>query len=148
MISVEEAENIVLKTVKNTSNTEGVSLLNSIGRILGEDIIADRDFPPFDRVTMDGIAFNFASYKAGQRRFFMENMQAAGEKQLALIDLTHCIEIMTGAIMPLNCDTVVRYEDLKNENGFAEIQIENVDFQQNTHKKGRDRQIGDVLIPK
>ena len=148
MISVEEAENIVLKTVKNTSNTEGISLLNSIGRILGEDIIADRDFPPFDRVTMDGIAFNFISYKAGQRRFFMENMQAAGEKQLTLIDLTHCIEIMTGAVMPLNCDTVVRYEDLKIENGFAEIQIENVDFQQNTHKKGRDRKFGDVLIPK
>jgi molybdopterin molybdotransferase len=148
MISVEEAENIILKTVKNTSNTEGVSLLNSIGRILGENIIADRDFPPFDRVTMDGIAFNFANYKAGQRRFFIENMQAAGEKQLALIDLTHCIEIMTGAVMPLNCDTVVRYEDLKIDNSFAEIQIENVDFQQNTHKKGRDRQIGDVLIPK
>ena len=148
MISVEEADKIILKTVKNTANTEGVSLLNSIGRILGEDIIADRDFPPFDRVTMDGIAFNFTSYKAGQRRFFMENMQAAGEKQLTLIDATHCIEIMTGAVMPLNCDTVVRYEDLKIDNGFAEIQIENVGFQQNTHKKGRDRQIGDVLIPK
>jgi molybdopterin molybdotransferase len=148
MISVEEADKIILKTVKNTSNTEGVSLLNSIGRILGEDIIADRDFPPFDRVTMDGIAFNFTNYKAEQRRFFMENMQAAGEKQLTLIDATHCIEIMTGAVMPLNCDTVVRYEDLKIDNGFAEIQIENVDFQQNTHKKGRDRKLGDVLIPK
>ncbi len=148
MISVEEAENIILKTVKNTSNTEGVSLLNSIGRILGEDIIADRDFPPFDRVTMDGIAFNFTSYKAGQRRFFMESMQAAGEKKLTLTDLTHCIEIMTGAVMPLNCDTVVRYEDLKIDNGFAEIQIESVDFQQNTHKKGRDRKSGDVLISK
>jgi molybdopterin molybdotransferase len=175
MISVEEAEKIVLKTVKkrvytegssdvgfamsdvgadpksdiiNPKYTEGSSLLNSVGRILAEDIIADRDFPPFDRVTMDGIAFNFENFKAGQRRFFIENMQAAGEKQLQLMDVAHCIEIMTGAVMPLDCDTVIRYEDLKIENGFAEIQIENVDYQQNTHKKGRDRKAGDVLIPK
>ncbi len=148
MISVEAAEKIVLKTVKNRVYTEGSSLLNSIGRILAEDIIADRDFPPFDRVTMDGIAFNFGNYKAGHRRFFIENMQAAGEKQLSLKDANHCIEIMTGAVMPLGCDTIVRYEDLEIENGFAKILIENVDYQQNTHKKGRDRKAGDVLIPK
>jgi molybdopterin molybdotransferase len=148
MISVEEAENIILKTVKNTSYTEGSSLLNAIGRMLAEDILADRDFPPFDRVTMDGIAFNYAAFSAGQRRFFIENTQAAGEKQLTLLDAHHCIEIMTGAVMPLGCDTVVRYEDVKIDNGFAEIQIESVDYQQNTHKKGTDRKAGAVLIPK
>jgi molybdopterin molybdotransferase len=149
MISVEEAEKIVLKTVKMRPNTEGSYLLKSIGKILAEDIIADRDFPPFDRVTMDGIAFNFALLKSNKnRRFFIEKTQAAGEPPLTLKNKNNCIEIMTGAVMPHGCDTVLRYEDLKIDNGFAEIQIENIDYQQNTHKKGSDRKEGDVLIPK
>ena len=169
MISVAEAEQIIFKTAKNSQNTEGgvsgfefrvlstanskpktqnVKLQKSIRRILAEDIVADRDFPPFDRVTMDGIAINFSSFQKGQRSFFIENIQAAGQPPLILTDKSHCIEIMTGAVMPSGCDTVVRYEDLKIENGFAQIQIENIDFQQNTHKKGSDRKAGNVLIQK
>jgi molybdopterin molybdotransferase len=148
MITVEEAEKIILKTAKNQKNTEGVVLLKAMGKILAEDIIADRDFPPFDRVTMDGIALNYASFEAGQRRFLIENTQAAGQKQIKLKNKNNCIEIMTGAMMPKDCNTVVRYEDLKIENNFAEIQIETIDYQQNTHKKGSDRKRRDVLIPK
>jgi molybdopterin molybdotransferase len=148
MISVEYAEEIILKTVENGQNTEGSFLTNSIGKILAEDIAADRDFPPFDRVTMDGIAFNFSEFETGQRRFFIENIQAAGEPPLTLENKNNCIEIMTGAVMPVGCNTVVRYEDLAIENGFANIQIENIDYQQNTHRKGSDRKAGDVLIPK
>ena len=91
MISVAQAEQIILETAKNSPNTEGgvsgfefrvlsttnskpktqnAKLEKSIGRILAEDIVADRDFPPFDRVTMDGIAFSFSSFQGGQRAFF------------------------------------------------------------------------------
>ena len=148
MISVAKAEQIILETAKNSQNTEGSLLTKSIGRILAEDIIADRDFPPFDRVTMDGIAIDFSSFHARQRSFFIENIQAAGQPPLTLADKNHCIEIMTGAVIPSGCDTVVRYEDLKIENGFAQILIENIDFQQHIHKKGSDRKAGDVLIQK
>ena len=169
MISVAEAEQIILETAKNSRNTEGcvsgfefrvlstanpkretqnAKLQKSIGRILAEDIVADRDFPPYDRVTMDGIAINFSSFQEGQRSFFIENIQAAGQPPLTLTEENNCIEIMTGAVTPSGCDTVVRYEDLKIENSFAQIQIENIDFQQNTHKKGSDRKAGDVLIQK
>ena len=90
----------------------------------------------------------FSSFQGGQRSFFIENIQAAGQPPLILTDKSHCIEIMTGAVMPSGCDTVVRYEDLKIENNFAQIQIENIGFEQNTHKKGSDRKVGDVLIQK
>jgi molybdopterin molybdotransferase len=55
---------------------------------------------------------------------------------------------MTGAVLPDGCDTVIRYEDVKIEDGFAEILIHNVDFEQNTHKKGSDRKADDILIPR
>ena len=148
MISVEEADKIILKTVQNSQNTEGVILTKAVGRILAEDIAADRDFPPFDRVTMDGIAIDYIAFEANQCRFFIENVQAAGQKSLTLRHSNQCMEVTTGAVLPNGCDTVIRYEDVKIENGFAEIQIQNVDFEQNTHKKGSDRIMGDILIAK
>ena len=146
MISVEEADKIILKTAQKTQNTEGVFLTHAIGRILAEDITADRDFPPFDRVTMDGIAIDYIAFEAHQRRFFIENIQAAGQKQLTLKQSNQCIEVMTGAVLPNGCNTVIRYEDVKIEKGFAEIQIQHVDFEQNTHKQGNDRKANDILI--
>lgn len=148
MISVEQADKIILKTAQNPQNTEGVLLAKAIGRILAEDITADRDFPPFDRVTMDGIAIDYTAFEAGQRRFFIENIQAAGQKMVTLKYSNHCMEVMTGAVLPNGCDTVIRYEDVKIENGFAEIQIQYVDFEQNTHKRGNDRKVNDILIAK
>jgi molybdopterin molybdotransferase len=155
MISVEQADKIILKTAQNPQMslrgiqaTEGVSLPKAIGRILAEDIAADRDFPPFDRVTMDGIAIDYSAFESQQRRFFIENIQAAGQKQVTLKHSNHCIEVMTGAVLPDGCDTVIRYEDIKIENGFAKIEIQNVDFKQNTHLKGSDRKANDILIPK
>jgi molybdopterin molybdotransferase len=145
MISVEEAEKIIFKHIL-PQNTEGVALQKTVGRVLAEDLSADRDFPPFDRVTMDGIAIHFDSFKNGQRLFHIENTQAAGAPSLTLMDKTHCIEVMTGAMLPKGCDTVIRYEDLKIENKKAEILLENLDYQQNTHKKGSDKKQNDVLI--
>jgi molybdopterin molybdotransferase len=65
MITVEEAEKIIFEHILS-QNTEGVALQKTVGRVLAEDLVADRDFPPFDRVTMDGIAIYFDSFKNGQ----------------------------------------------------------------------------------
>ena len=145
MISVEEAEKIIFNHILR-QNTEGVALQKTVGRVLAEDLVADRDFPPFDRVTMDGIAINFDSFNTGQRIFDVENTQAAGAPALILSDKKNCIEVMTGAMLPEGCDTVIRYEDLKIEDKKAEILIQSLDYQQNTHKKGSDRRQNDVLI--
>jgi molybdopterin molybdotransferase len=157
MITVEEAEKIIFDyiltrnlevTHPDSFSTEGVTLQKSVGRVLAEDLVADRDFPPFDRVTMDGIAIHFDSFQNGQKVFSIENTQAAGAPSLNLTDKKHCIEVMTGAMLPEGCDTVIRYEDLKIEDKKAEILIQNIDFQQNTHKKGSDKKQNDVLKTK
>lgn len=162
MLTVQQAENIIFNH-KIPLLTEGVSLEKSIGRILQEDLYADRDFPPFDRVTMDGIAIRFQDFQRGHRRFKIVGVQAAGSEQLSMDNgqwtmdnnaslITHhplpivCFEVMTGAMLPLGCDTVIRYEDLKIADGFAEILIENIIFQQNLHFKGIDRKQNDAVI--
>jgi len=145
MISVKEAKNIVLNSTQDFG-VEEIPFIKSVGRILKENIFADRDFPPFNRVSMDGIAIDFQSFKNGQRSFKIEGIQAAGSEQITLQNSNNCIEVMTGAVLPKNANTVIRYEDISMENEIATINIDAIDNAQNIHVKGKDGEIGDLLI--
>ncbi|WP_237277570.1 molybdopterin molybdotransferase MoeA [Tenacibaculum ovolyticum] len=145
MISVEEAKNIILHNSQG-SGVEEIPFIESVGRILKETIVADRDFPPFNRVAMDGIAINYTHFKNGQRCFKVEGIQPAGSKQLNMQTSENCIEVMTGAVLPNNCDTVIRYEDVTIKNGIATITVNSINDKQNIHTKGKDKQQGDLLI--
>ena len=145
MISVEEAKNIILENIQDFG-VEEIPFIKSVDRILKEEILADRDFPPFNRVSMDGIAINFIHFKNGQRNFKIEGIQAAGSQQLSMQKTENCIEVMTGAVLPNNCDTVIRYEDVTVNNGIATINVDAINDKQNVHVKGKDGKVGDVLI--
>ena len=77
MISVAHALQTVLSTTQDFG-VEQIPFLKSVGRILKETIYADRDFPPFNRVSMDGISINYTVFKNGQRSFKIAGVQAAG----------------------------------------------------------------------
>ena len=147
MISVEEAKNIILNTTQNFG-VEEIPFIKSVGRILKETIVADRDFPPFNRVSMDGIAIDFNVFQNGQRAFKIEAIQPAGSPQITLQNKENCLEVMTGAVLPNNTNVVIRYEDVVIKNGVASIQVNEVKELQNIHQKGKDRKSGDVLIDK
>jgi molybdopterin molybdotransferase len=148
MLTVQQAENIIFQHIL-PQNTEGVALTKANGRILAEDLYADRDFPPFDRVTMDGIAIQFADFQRGIRDFEIVGVQAAGAPQVKRKDIDlqgKCYEIMTGAMLPEGFDTVIRYEDLNIGNDIAKILIDKVLERQNIHKQGIDKRKNDPLI--
>jgi molybdopterin molybdotransferase len=145
LITVNKALEIVLNNSENFG-IEEVDFINSLGRILKENIFADRDFPPFDRVSMDGIAISSEAFNNGQRTFKIEGIQAAGSPQLTLQNPSNCMEAMTGAVLPINTDAVIQYELLTIENGIAKVNSEAVKSYQNTHLKGTDKKQGDLLI--
>ena len=145
MISVEQAKDIILNASQDFG-IEEIPFIKSVGRILKEEIVADRDFPPFNRVAMDGIAIDYASFHKGQRAFHIEGIQAAGSKQITLQNFENCIEVMTGAVLPNKANTVIRYEDITIKNGIATINIDTINDNQNVHQKGKDGKVGDVLI--
>ncbi len=126
--------------------TEIVPLQDATGRVLREAIKADRDFPPFDRVAMDGIGIQFADYSTGQRTFRVVGTQRAGEPPKKLSELTTCLEVMTGAMLPIGVDTVIRYEDVTIADGQATITIEDVEQGQNIHAQATDRRAGEELL--
>jgi len=150
MISVEEALAFVLKSTQDFG-VEKIPFIKSVGRILKEEIVADRDFPPFNRVAMDGIAIDYSEFSSRLRSnrqlsFKIEGIQAAGSAQITLENKENCIEVMTGAVLPNNANTVIRYEDVTIENGVATINIGEINEHQNVHQKGKDGKVGDVLI--
>jgi molybdopterin molybdotransferase len=145
MISVAQALQTVLNSFQDFG-VEEIPFIKSVGRILKEEIVADRDFPPFNRVSMDGIAIDFQQFKNGQRAFTVEGIQAAGSEQISLQDAESCIEVMTGAVLPNNANTVIRYEDITIENGVATINTNAVNDGQNIHNKAKDGKFDDILI--
>lgn len=147
LISVKKALEIVLERSENFGTKE-VSFINAVGSVLKEDIVADRDFPPFNRVSMDGIAISSEAFNKGQREFRIEGIQAAGSPQLTLQNRSNCIEAMTGAMLPNNANVVIQYELLTIEKGIAKVNLKAVKEFQNIHKKGLDRRQGDILIKK
>lgn len=145
MITVEEARALVFGTTRDFG-IESISLMDAVGRTLREPLIADRDFPPYDRVTMDGIAIRFADFTAGNRTFKIAGVGAAGQPQMSLSKTNTCLEIMTGAILPTGADAIIRYEDLQIQTGDATITAATIRDGQNIHRKGSDRLRGSVLL--
>ena len=147
MITSQNALDIILNHTENFG-TEEIDFKISVGRALKEDIKADRDFPPFNRASMDGIGITVTAFESGAREFKIEGVQAAGSAQLTLENKNHCIETMTGAVTPINVDAVIPYELVEIKNGTAKVSINEIKYFQNIHKKGLDRKENDVLIKK
>ncbi|GAB3004387.1 molybdopterin molybdotransferase MoeA [Cyclobacterium sediminis] len=144
MISVSEAQEILLKFSKK-GPTERVSFENCLNRMLAENIYADRDAPPFDRVAMDGIAIQSDQLQIRQQ-FVIEDIQAAGQKQKSLNNPENCLEVMTGAVIPRHTDCVIPYEKFTIKNGVARLISTDHKAFQNTHKKGIDAKKGEQLL--
>ena len=145
MITVAQALNIIANNTMDFG-TELVPLSNSTNRILKEDWTTDRDLPPYHRITMDGIAIAYAAFEQGQRAFPIQGIAAAGMPQQTLAQNTDCLEVMTGAILPSMCDTIIRYEDLDIQNNVATVQVDNVRLSQNVHFKGEDKKANELVV--
>ena len=146
MISVGEAEAIIQATIK-VFGEEDVYFENALGRVLAEDILADRDLPPYNRVTMDGIAIKNTAFGQGIRSFFIKATQAAGDEPVAIQLENECIEIMTGAALPVAADTVIPYEHIVIADGTATLkQGVDVKPRQNIHAQAVDKKKFQVLV--
>ena len=146
MLTPAEATTRVLATARPLP-PETVALPHAAGRILAETLVADRDFPPFNRVAMDGIAVVHATWAGGQSAFEIAHTQYAGEPARALGNPQQAVEVMTGAVLPPGADAVIRYEDLVLENNRATIQIPPpAAAGVNIHRQAADRHAGDALL--
>ena len=126
---------------------ESLPLAQCAGTVLRENIYAERDQPPFDRVAMDGIALDSRAVAAGCRSFRVQATQAAGDPPLTLAAPGACIEVMTGAVLPLGCDSVVPVEEIISSGGEAALAAAlRVEPWHNVHRRGSDTRQGTLLV--
>src|SRR5258708_16581570 len=99
MITVEEAERIILAQVTDYG-AEIIPFELALGRVLAENIKADRDLPPFNRVTMDGIAVNYDAIAAGISTFKIKATQAAGDEPVDIEEHDEFFELIPWPMLP------------------------------------------------
>ena len=109
-LSVAAAQQCVLEAVA-ISGAEQVKLEQSLGRVLAEEVRANRDQPPYDISAMDGYALRSADL--GNIPAMLEIIEdiKAGDMPIKALASGQCARIMTGAPMPLGADAVIRVED-------------------------------------
>lgn len=147
MHSVSEAQAALMACLP-PSATELVALEASAGRMLAQDILADRDGPPFDRVCMDGIAIPSQDLGAGLSSYQIVGLQLAGHPPLEHQGTGTAIEVATGAVLPLHCDQVIRYEDLERHGQIVTVAA-TVTAQpgRNIQAQGAAYRAGEILLP-
>jgi len=126
---------------------ESLPLAQCAGTVLRENIYAERDQPPFDRVAMDGVALDSQTVGAATRSFRVQATQAAGDPPLTLAAPGDCIEVMTGAVLPVGCDCVIPVEELSVARGQVTLAPgARAEAWQNVHRRGSDTRQGTLLL--
>jgi molybdopterin molybdotransferase len=141
MITYEQAIEIVRKNI-TLLISERVVLVNSINRVLREDIYSDINMPPFDKSAMDG--YGCRREDIGNELEIVETIQA-GYKPQKQIGKNQCSKIMTGAMIPEGADCVIVVEDVEHLSA-NKIKFKKEKTPDNICFKGEDVVIGQMLI--
>jgi len=145
IISVREALDIILSNV-NRLPPEEVLLLESRGRILAKDLVADADLPPFTRSTMDGYALRSQDLQQIPATLDVAGYVPAGANPNFALKPRQAAKIMTGAPLPRNADAVQQIEKTQSaDDGMKVVILEAVDIGANVAVQGSDAHIGDTL---
>jgi molybdopterin molybdotransferase len=147
MLNFREAQEIIIAHA-HSFGKESVLIDHALGRVLAEYVFADRDYPPFNRVAMDGYAIRLEDFEKGIREFQVIETIYAGQVANKNISSGQCYKIMTGAPLPSSANGVVRREDTVEENDHVQILAENFRPFQNIARQGEDVKEGEEIIDK
>jgi len=150
MLGVEEALERVL-TAFQPLEPERVPVLEALGRVLTEDLLADMDIPPLTNTAMDGYAVRAADTDGAgpdrPARLRVIYDLAAGYTTDVAVRPGTAIRIMTGAPLPPGADAVVQFEDTAREGEWVHI-FKGVPVGRNVRQAGEDVQRGALILPR
>ncbi|HXQ97403.1 MAG TPA: gephyrin-like molybdotransferase Glp [Candidatus Limnocylindrales bacterium] len=152
MLSFTDARRKVIEVVKGLSRnpvSETVALKAALGRILAEPVIADRDYPPFDRATRDGYAARSADLGEPGASLALVGEIRAGQGYAGKVRPGQCVQIMTGAATPVGTDAVVMVEHTRVEDAPGQTRIifeREAQAGQNIVPRGKEARAGQTLL--
>ena len=147
-MAVEEAQRVILGSVERLG-CESVELLDTLGRVLAEDIIAREPIPPWDNSAMDGYALRAEESRGATKEqpilLRLVGMVPAGEIFEGLLEKGQAVRIMTGAPLPRGADAVIRQEDTRPSDQGVLI-LRQVQVGQNVRYQGEDVKAGEQVL--
>ncbi|HVA00021.1 MAG TPA: gephyrin-like molybdotransferase Glp [Terriglobia bacterium] len=149
MLSYEQALSTVeekLSAAKISPQIETVPLHQAWGRILAEDVKADRDYPPFHRATRDGFAVRAQDVPRASVVLKLAGEVRAGEHFPDPVEAGHCVQIMTGAPLPTGADAVIMIEHARVQGEAVEMQRPPEAFE-NVVRQGSEAEKGRQILP-
>ena len=148
LMKVDDALGILLSQIQRKEVIEKVSIVDAVGRVLAEDIVAEEDIPCFNRSAVDGYAVRsrdtFGASSISPVRLKVVGKVDVGEHPSISIGEGEATEIATGAVIPDGADAVVMCEDVKTIDGEIDV-LKSVTPLENISLKGEDIRKGDVI---
>ncbi len=146
MISFKEALKIHSSIPLKPLEIEVISLFESIGRILAEDIICIHALPKFNQSAMDG--YGFKMQDLGKKTQVVQRIFAGDDVSALEVKENECVKIMTGAMVPKGIETIVPIECmLESHTNFA-LAPKDFKINANIRQKGENASLNSVLVPK
>jgi len=145
LLSYETSQNMLDLLHVNSSRYERVSLSESLGRVLFEDIVAEFNDPQFATASMDGYALKHEDLALGTLSVLGDN--PAGHDETRSLNAGECIKTFTGSMMPNGADTLIQIENVTYEDGKITIN-EEVPKANAVRPIGEGYRSGDILIKK
>jgi molybdopterin molybdotransferase len=121
VLSVQQAESIILDLVQLLPNTEIVSLKAANDRILAAPVISNLDFPHWDNSAMDGYAVRYADVQTCPTELEIVEEIPAGSQPQVTLKSGQTARIFTGGMMPSGADTIVIQENTEREGNKVRI---------------------------
>lgn len=149
MLSVADALARIIETVKPLP-ISSLPILQTLGRVLAADILADLDSPPFDKALMDGFAVSAADLQTSASELTVIEEVTAGRVPQRLVGTGQATRIMTGAMIPTGADAVVKIEDCELVGANGErvvIRTNQIRPEQNILRRGMSMRAGQRVMP-
>ena len=145
-MQIESAKKLISSFIKPIKDTESVSLMDSLNRVLAVDLVSPINVPNYDNSAMDGFGFNISSLK-NKKKLTVKETVLAGKPSTNLVKSGEAIQIMTGGKIPKGVDTVIPIELVKHANNEITF-IEKPKFGANIRKCGEDIKQRDIVLSK
>ncbi|WP_187950093.1 molybdopterin molybdotransferase MoeA [Helicobacter pylori] len=146
MISFKEALKIHSSIPLKPLEVEVVSLFESIGRILAEDIVCIHALPKFNQSAMDG--YGFKMQDLGKKTQVIQHIFAGDDVSALEVKENECVKIMTGAMVPKGIETIIPIECMLESHENSALAPKDFKINANIRQKGENASLNSVLVPK
>lgn len=136
---VEQARQLIKQFLAPVTEYETIRLQDAFHRTLAADVLSPMNVPPHDYSSMDGYALRHADLSGGSNKLKKIATAFAGHAFAGQVAAGECVRIMTGALIPAGCDSVVMQEQVKVDGDIIEIG--------SGHKRGQNiRLVGEDIV--